>query len=1177
MSGGGGLVFPLQGNQLKAANPDDNVWLSASAGTGKTQVLSARVLRLLLREDVSPSQILCLTFTKAGAAEMANRINAVLARWVRLPDTKLFEELGFLGAPNDIPTRDRARTLFASVLDCPGGGLRIDTIHAFAQFLVGAFPEEAGLTPGTRVMDDRTRDLLAREVLTDLVTDAEARGDALVLGAVRLFTTRKDPAALQKWLMRAADVHELWEGRAGWQSPMGARVRQTLGMPADADEAWANSPLHPDVFPDDHLLAMIPALEAWGTATANKCLAFMREWLALDHPARPAAVSGFRGTLLKADGTPALTLKKPRESDPDFIANQEMIAAAVEDVDTRHALLAAAEMVTAALEIGRAFWLRWEARKARDGLLDFGDLIRKAAVLLSDREASDWIRYKLDRHFDHILIDEAQDTNESQWDIVFALIDDFFSGEGARGDKLRTIFTVGDYKQAIFGFQGTSPENFAKARTKVKARIMASRDGIRASRINRREPGWKDLDLGDSFRTAHVVLEFVNTVIGMLGYAEFGLDKEPTKHKGTQRPGLVTLWPLVVPERPAEEDEEDDGAEADGQGWLPKHDTILADKIARQVQRWINGTEPFVLAKGKRRHAQAGDIMVLVQKRKELAAQIVAKLQARRVPVAGVDRLRLGAPLAVRDVLAALRFAAQPLDDLSLANLLASPLIGWTQDDILAHVPRALKQRLWDHLRRDNAPPLVLATADKLRELLRLADYQTPQALITWLLTGPWQGRARLVERLGSEANDPLDELINAAFAYEAEHWPSLAGFLQWFDAGTGDLKRDSDSATGQVRVMTVHGSKGLQAPIVILADAAGAPGDPGDLALEDDPLGLDAERKRKVPLPPLSKDERRGRIAEAAEAKETAALQEHWRLLYVALTRAEEALFIGGSLNKNEARKGEPHEDSWYARLLPLFEGEELTDPVWDWRKEWGHRAEPLEVDDATCTKQPDAPELPRWVITPIGPEPRPPRPLAPSNAGEDQGAEPPLAPDAARGAALRGSLIHGLLERLPDVPVTERELAARRWLERQASALNDAARAEILTAALRVIDHPDFAELFSPAALAEVPLAATVGGIVVAGTADRLLIEEARITVVDFKTTRRPPVRAEAIPAATLRQMAAYVAALEAIYPGREVRAGVLYTQAPVLFELSPEALATHKSGLQSAQQSYLPLAIE
>lgn len=1180
MSGGGGLVFPLQDNQLLAADPEDNVWLSASAGTGKTQVLSARVLRLLLRPDVKPSQILCLTFTKAGAAEMANRINAVLARWVRLPEAALAKELQHLGADIAPATLERARSLFANVLDCPGGGLRIDTIHAFAQFLIGNFPEEAGLAPGTRVMDDRSRDLLAREVLTDLIETAEATHDVRVLDAIGLFTTRKEPAALQKWLMRAADAHDMWGGRDAWLSPMDARVRQMLGMPADAGREWANEPLHPDVFPDDHLMAMIPALEAWGTATATKCLAFMREWLELDLPARVDAVAGFRGTLLKSDGTPSLTLKKPRETDADFIANQDMVATAIQEAEIRQGLLSCAELLTAALEIGRAFALKWDARKAREGLLDFSDLIRKAADLLGNREASDWIRYKLDRHFDHILIDEAQDTNQSQWDILFALIDDFFSGEGARGDKLRTIFTVGDYKQAIFGFQGTSPENFARAKAKVEARISQARDGIRASRINRREPGWQDLDLGQSFRTANVVLEFVNRMIALLGFAEFGLDKPPAQHVGAERPGLVTLWAPIKPDRKdGDEDEEEDSTEGE-RDWLPRHDAMLAEHIAQQVQRWLSPDgDPFVLEKGTRRHAQAGDIMVLVQKRKELAAQIVAKLYARGVPVAGVDRLRLGAPLAVKDVLAALRFAAQPLDDLSLANLLASPLIGWSQDDILAHVPRPEKVRLWDHLRRSDAPPQVLAVADKLRELLRLADYQTPQALITWLLTGPWQGRARLIERLGAEANDPLDELVNTAFAFEAEHWPSLSGFIQWFDAGTGDLKRDSDSATGQVRVMTVHGSKGLQAPIVILADATGAPGKPGDLALDDDAFGMadDPERVRAVPLPPLNKQERHGRISEAEEAAKTATMQEHWRLLYVALTRAEEALFIGGSLNKNEAKKGVPHEDSWYARLAPLFEGEQLTDPVWPWRKEWGHRAEPLVPDDTASSGEREPPELPLWMVTPIGPEPRPPRPLAPSNAGEEQGAEPPLPPDAARNAARRGNLIHRLLERLPDVPEPERAEAAKRWLARQAGDLAEDMRAEMLDAAMTVLNHLNFAALFSPQALAEVPLAATVGGVVVAGTADRLLIEDKHITVVDFKTTRRPPSSADMIPVATLRQMAAYVAALEAIYPGRDVRAGVLYTHAPVLFHIAPDQIAAHKQRLDAAQESYWPLAIE
>lgn len=1171
-----GLVYELKGDQRAAAVPIDNVWLSASAGTGKTQVLSARVLRLLLQPEVEPGQILCLTFTKAGAAEMANRINAVLARWVRLPATDLAKELGHLGADMGPDTQARARSLFASVLDCPGGGLRIDTIHAFSQWLLANFPEEAGLIPGTRAMEDRERVLLAREVLADVLE----RGDARLTEAVQRFTRRKEPGALLGWLMTCADAEELWEGPAGWQSPVDNRVRRLIGIPADADEAWANEGLAPGVFPDDAVRAMIAPLSEWCTKTADKCLDFMGVWLAMGLDKRIEAVGDFRKTLLKSDGTPSAVFKKPREKHPVFGEGEERIAEALAEVEARRALLALADYLTDAFTIGRAFALAWGEAKAREGVLDFSDLIRKAARLLSGQAASDWIRYKLDRHFDHILIDEAQDTNASQWDIIFALIGDFFSGAGARGDRIRTLFTVGDYKQAIFGFQGTSPENFARAKGIVEAQITAAASGIAEARINTRAPTWRALELDQSFRTAQPVLDFVNDAIAGLGHEAFGLGTPPRPHIGYSGPGLVTLWHPVAPYDSPEDDEDVVGEEDEetGPDFLPHEDTVLASKIAEQIERWVKGAEPFVLAKGSSpRHAGPGDIMVLVRRRKELASQIVAKLQARRVPVAGVDRLRLGAPLAVKDVLAALRFAAQPLDDLSLANLLASPLVGWSQEDLLAHVPRGREVRLWEHLRRADAPAPVIATAEKLRDLLRRADYETPQALIAWLLTGPWQGRARLVERLGTEVNDPLDELLNAAFAYETGAVPSLAGFLQWFDAGEGELKRDSDGGAGQVRVLTVHGSKGLQAPIVILADATGEPGEARGLSLVDAPLGEAAagEAPRRVPLPPLSKAERCGPVAEAADAAKIAQDQEHWRLMYVAMTRAEEALFIGGSLGKSRRDKG-PHDDSWYAKLAPLFSGEALVDPLWGARQEWGTRAPPLAQVDTGIAGGEDAP-LPEWATRPIGPEPRPPRPLAPSAAGEDASADPPLAPEVAQQAARRGSLIHKLLERLPELPESERASAAQSWLARQAGDLAEDTRAEMLESALAVLAHPEFAAIFGGEALAEVPLAATVGGIVVAGTADRLLVRADEVLVVDFKTTRRPPASAAAIPLATQRQMAAYVAALEAIYPGRAVRAGVLYTHAPQLFVLAPDTIAAHKQGLDNPQQSYLPPELE
>ena len=1142
-----GTVHPLRDNQALAVTPERSVWLSASAGTGKTQVLSARVLRLLLRPGVKPSQILCLTFTKAGAAEMSERVNAVLARWVRLKPEEMAKDLIAIGAPIDPATLDRARTRFAAVLDCPGGGLRIDTIHAFSQWLLAAFPDEAGLMPGSRPMEDRDRELLAHQVLASMVVEAEATGDESVLGPVALLSERMGPDGARAWLSRCADAREVWQGTGAWTPPMHDRVLGLLGLPADADEASLVELCAEGTFDCEALHRVLTANQAWGTATADKSVTAIGDFLAASGMGRVTAAGPLEAALFTGKGEPR-ALKSLEKHDPEYAEATAAVAASLLALRERQALLALAKFLAPALELGRRFALAWEEAKEREGLIDFDDQIRRAAALLTRSDIADWIRYKLDRRFDHILIDEAQDTNEAQWDIIRALTGDFFVGEGQRADVLRTIFVVGDYKQAIFRFQGTSPENFATARRYYAELIDALADGDPARQL-------ADLGLGRSYRTAQPVLDFVDRAIDAIGPENFGLDRSPEPHIGDQRPGLVTLW-HPVSGKP--DDADDEGPE----DWLSEPERAMATRLADQVKQWLD--DGFPLVKGTPRNAGPGDIMVLVRKRKELAGLIVARLHAAGVPVAGVDRLRLGAPLGVKDLLAALRFAAQPLDDLSLANLLVSPLIGWTQEDLLAHGYRPRGVRLWDHIRRGDHP-FQQATADRLRDLLRRADFEPPQALLHWLLVGPWQGRKALVARLGREVNDPLDELLNAANAYASAHTASLVGFLAWFDAGEGELKREADGGGGVVRVMTVHGSKGLQAPIVILADAAGNPeaSPTRSLTLEED---LPGGGGRTVPIPALRKGEKAGRILAAEVAARAAEREEHWRLLYVAMTRAEEALFIGGALGKREK---EPAPDSWYARLNPLFESDELADPIWVARKEWGALAAP--VASARALDLPAAPALPDWATAPVGEEPRPPRPLAPSAAGTERAPDPPLAPEIARAAARRGVLIHRLLERLPEIAPDLRVEAGRKWLARQAADLIVDDQAEMLASALAVLADPAFADVFSAAALAEVPLAATVGGLVIAGTADRLLIEPGKVTVVDFKTARRPPASLADIPESTLRQMAAYSAALEAIYPGREVSAAVLYTHAPKLFAIPQELLAARKSVLSTTSESF------
>ncbi|WP_404481623.1 double-strand break repair helicase AddA [Novosphingobium sp. BL-52-GroH] len=1166
---GPATVHPLHGNQMRAVDPRETVWLSASAGTGKTQVLSSRVLRLLLQPSVEPSQVLCLTFTKAGASEMAARINGTLAEWVRLEDDALGMRLAAIGATATDENKARARTLFASVLDSPGGGLRIDTIHAFSQWLLATFPQEADLIPGSRPMEERERELLARQVLADLLVGAQddALGDPDLLRAVEQLSLRHGPDAVLGFLLRCASARSAWFGPGGWQAgDMRANVLRLLGLSPDADWDWLAGQCGDDAFDVASLRRCMEVNHQWGTKTGLAAVDAISEWLLGDAAQRLAGIDVLAREFLTQKGEPKAS-KSQDKIDPDYVGHCARVVECISGIRAIRGLLSLADRLVPALRLGRAFALAWDEAKQREGLIDFDDQIRRAADLLGNRAQADWIRYKLDRRFDHILVDEAQDTNAAQWDIIFAMAGEFWAGlgqhegmhGGRHGELMRTLFVVGDYKQAIFRFQGTSPENFRRAADRVRREMGEAAQNAQELRSNLTPRNLLELGLDRSFRTAQTVLDFVDDAIAGVGHENFGLDRPAEPHKGEDRPGYVALWRPVSEGGDVEDEETGEDEDGTAPNWLSRPDRQMAERIALQVREWLHPQGPgFTLAKGGNRRAGAGDIMVLVRQRKELAGLIVARLHAAGVPVAGVDRLRLGAPLAVRDLVAALRFAAQPLDDLNLAALLVSPLVGWSQEQLLAHAWRPKHTHLWEHLRRSREPE-VGAVMAQLGELLALADYDPPQDLLHWLLVGPWQGRRRLVARLGTEANDPIDELVNAARAYVVTGTPSLAGFLAWFDAGDGELKREADNAAGLVRVMTVHGSKGLQAPIVILADATSNPDNARERGLD---LPDPAHTARGIPLPPLSKDEKQGRIATYIEEARSADEQEHWRLLYVAMTRAEEALFVGGALGARD-RDG-PSPKSWYARLRDLFPPEaELADPIWGARCEHGSPGDPVPVR-ASAPQLDLRDPLPAWLERSPPAEPRPPRPLAPSALGEEDAPDPPFPPGAGRDAARRGTLVHKLLERLPEVSAYGREDAGLAWLARHAADLSPEDRKVLLASAMAVLANPAWADLFSPDSLAEVPVAAVVGGQVVAGTIDRLVIEPGRVRLVDYKSARRPPETIDKVPRGVLRQMGAYAAALEGTFPGRTIEVALLYTAVPRLIEVPARVLAEHKPDL-------------
>ena len=1123
--------------QQRASDPRDHAALSASAGTGKTHVLTARVLRLLL-SGVDPASILCLTFTKAGAAEMADRIHARLAYWVRLRDSDLRKELFALDEPNDDDAVARARTLFARVLDAAGGGLRIQTIHAFAQGLLAAFPAEAGLIPGFRPLEGREESLLARTTLADMLVRAEQSGDLPLIRDLQALSHRLGESGAEAFLKhcaRGADAITALGPREGIEP----RLRRAFGLPSGDIEAAIAAECGDDMFDLATLDGIAAANRAWGTKTGLDCCDVIAAWRAGEGAKRSAALSALAGIVLKKDGDPRAISAGQLKADPDYESHAARLADCCSRLLQMRRTAALVAALAAGLRAGQAFALLYAAAKRANGVVDFDDLIRWTEQLLLTPGIGEWVRYKLDAATDHILVDEAQDSNEAQWNIVRALALEYFAGEGA-SQRPRTIFTVGDYKQAIFGFQGTDPGAFEIARAWfARAAEEAERDFL-------------DLSMDRSFRSSPAVLAVVDQVIAHLGHEAIGLSRAPNPHDTVHRnrAGSVTLWQPFTEE--ADEDEE-----AGAEGWISDTVRRYAARLARQVRAWIEA--PFLL-EGKKRGVRPEDILILVRRRGDLASLIVARLHAEGVPVAGVDRLLLTAPLAVKDLLSAVRFAVQPLDDLNLAGLLVSPLFGWSQDQLF-EAGFGRDGALWPRLRSMAGRSSTLAdnlagTLAGLQSILAMADYAGVHQFLETILSGPMDGRRRLLERLGPEARDPIEELLASALEFESSAGPSLQRFLDWFARGEVEIVRDPSAPRDAVRVMTVHGSKGLQSPVVILADACADPNRKGGfgqfarMTLSDQDPAIPIFRPRK--------DELVEPLRSQVEARDRLEREEHWRLLYVAMTRAEERLYVGGALGP--ADRNAPPQASWYQAIeesLGVLGAEWAADPRWGCARRHGEAEAEVKAPPRPAAQ---AAMLPDWLRRPAPLEARPPRPLAPSALGDEDVADPP--PSAAlRDAALRGKWLHMLFERLPDVPAGERAARGALWLERSAGVADPALRSELVAAACRIIEDPRHGLLFAPEALAEAPIAAVLaGGLVVSGTVDRLLVGSDHILIADFKTGRRVPERAEDVAVPHLRQMAAYAEALKIIFPGRRIEAKLLYTAGPRLLDLPATLLDRH-----------------
>ena len=1145
--------------QRSATTPGHSAWVEANAGTGKTKVLTDRVTRLLL-EDVKPERILCLTFTKAAAAEMRNRLAGQLGRWALADEAKLDAEIEkLIDQRPEAAQRVRARRLFARVLDAPGG-INILTIHAFCQALLKRFPLEAGVAPGFEVLDeaealtilrqaqDEQMEVLARPHAPPALTDALAAvaGKASIAEYADLMTSLLGERA---WLLaRIGDETGLLRVRARLAVEMGCSPDDTAG-------GLVSAACLDDAFDAAGLREAARALAKGGKQDKVRA-EIIAEWLASQD--RPALLTGYAKAFFNAkrEILARLATKAAIEAMPGIEEVLLREAGRLAEVLDRINGAALVERTIALLRLGLDIADRYARAKRRRAALDYDDLIVATRRLLEGAESAAWVLYKLDGGIDHVLVDEAQDTNPDQWEVIRRLTEEFFVGAGAV-DRSRTIFAVGDTKQSIFGFQRADPRKLKEMREWFGERSRVA------------EQMFVPVDLNVSFRSTPAVLDAVDWVFGdpeaARGVAEPGnVMHLPSR---TAEPGLVELWPLV-----GSDAHEADTTDLEAMQAGPKlpHQR-LADLIAAHVKSLI----------GKERRARGGELlhaghfMVLVRRRNEFVNALVRSLKRESVEVAGVDRLNLGEELAVQDLLAMARFVLLPQDDLNLAALLKSPLIGLDEEQLFTLAWKRAG-RLWQALRDRRGEAPFAPAYRRLSGWLKRADYGTPFDFFAEAL-GSERGRIRLLERLGREASDPIDELLSRALQYQRTESGTLQGFLRWFETGGGEIKRDLDqNRRRELRILTVHASKGLQAPIVYLPDTTRVPRDTERLL-----SGAGGEAKLWLPRADDANEAARAWRAEARER----ALEEQNRLLYVAMTRAEDRLYVGGWIGSRKQDSG-----CWYERIEAglRIASETETDPdsplqrgqaaakTFDFKgllgdDGWsgpgyelvneGHIEEPQQPVLAIAEEAP----LPSWWNEAAPGEPDPPTPLAPSQPLPDEAAGErrafsPLAPDDAK-RWQRGLLLHELLRHLPALPSEERSAAARRFLAQPAHGLSPQEAEQWAGEVLGVVEAPAHAALFAKTSRAEVSLAGTVktprGTFTVSGQVDRLAVSDDEVLIVDFKTNRPPPDSADGVALAYRRQLALYRALLREVYPGRTVRAFLLWTAALRLMEIDAKTL--------------------
>jgi len=1154
----------VRATQARASDPAASAFVSANAGSGKTHVLVQRVIRLLLN-GVPPEKILCITFTKAAAANMAERVFTTLGHWVTLDDEALDAAIRDAGiARADAILRMRARELFACALETPGG-LKVQTIHALCTRLLQQFPFEANVPARFTVLDERDQNEMMERanlaVLLDAARDPQsAAGRALNIAMASAADVTFKDVVREACLSR--DHFMAWTDHAGSADAAAAQLSAALGVdPADRIEDVEREIVDGPHLPRSQWEAVALALETSSKSDQDQA-ARLRQALDLIGSAQ---VDDYLGLFLTDERSPRKTVvtKKFSDNNPATARLFDRESGRIGPLIERRRAVTVRDRTQALLQIATAAAANYRREKQQRGLLDYDDLIDKTLAML-DRISSGWVHYKLDRGVDHVLIDEAQDTSPRQWDIVAHVISEFTSGAGARGGVTRTIFAVGDEKQSIFSFQGAAPREFDTRRRGLERKFIDA--GLKFDPVT----------FTYSFRSGPAILQSVDHVFReqaiyrSIHSVEIGYPIH--NFLPDAGPSLIELWELQLPDK-----------KEDMEGWRAPFDGVSATspevKLAKRIQAEIKSlveSGSMTGPAGDRRALRYGDVLVLVRRRGNAFDAVIQALKHASIPVAGADRLKLTEHIAIIDLMNLADALLLPQDDLALAVALKSPLFGLTEDDLFK-LAWERKGSLRDSLNRHAATDAKFeAVLRRIHACEARALQETPFAFYAWLLGGDG-GRARILRRLGHEANDALDEFLELALGYEHKAPASLQGFMAWLRTADLEVKRDMEISRDEVRVMTVHGAKGLEASVVFLVDTTTSPKDTHRPKLIHLPRANLAPHMPGIVVWAGKKADDPAEVAAARAAMLDETEDEYRRLLYVAMTRAADRLIVGGCLpgNMNSVRPF-----SWYDLIVKglgnsgLHEQNiETPDGV---VKRYSKGEDVTIAAGAVSAAAATAPiALPAWLRGSAPAEPAADSLLRPSDAAagnEGHGIRTGESVRERARALLRGTLVHRLLQSLPDVAAGRRHDAALKYLARNAQAWTDGDREALASGVLALLEDPRFAPVFAPGSRAEVSIAGRLDRpgrppALVSGQLDRLVVTPDEVLIVDYKTNRAPPKLLAEVPSAYVRQLALYRAVLRKLYPQLPVRTALLWTETPELMEISAPALDAQLASILSA----------